>query len=137
MSAESPVLVDTSIWIEVLRQADPPLRNLLDQLIAEDRVRICAAILAELLQGATTAKDLEAAENLASALPILPATDKTWLEAGKLNQKLRSKGISVGLLDCYLAVLAQSHECILFSLDKHFPLIARHSSLQLMNILRQ
>ena len=132
MSAERGlVLVDTSIWIELLRHPDHAVRPLVDDLLTENRARFCAAVVAELLQGATTTKDLMAVEDLRQAVPSLEASDDTWLAAGRLSQKLRSKGAVIGLLDCYLSELAIRHRCPILSLDKHFPLIAKHASLDL------
>jgi predicted nucleic acid-binding protein len=135
MSDESrPVLVDTSVWIELLRHSAHPLRPFLEQMIAEDRARLCSAVVAELLQGATTPKDAAAAEALGKAIPLLQSDDSTWLEAGRLGQRLRMKGVGVGLLDCYIAALATTHGCAILSLDKHFPLMAKHSDLDLISI---
>jgi predicted nucleic acid-binding protein len=126
-----PVLIDTSIWVGLLRDPNYRMRGYVDELVAEDRARLCGAISAELLQGATTAKDTEAVEELSSSLPLMPATDESWKDAGHLSRKLRSKGITVGLMDCYIAAIAMSHGCMLLSEDKHFPLIAKHSSLDM------
>jgi predicted nucleic acid-binding protein len=127
-----PVLIDTSVWVELFRLPSHGLRPLVEDLIAGDQARICAAVAAELIQGATTAKDLEAAEDLAEAIPSLQASDETWTAAGRLSQKLRMKGAVVGLLDCYLAELALAHRCSILSLDKHFPLIAKHAPLEVL-----
>ncbi len=129
MSAEGkPVLIDdVSIWIELLRHPTHALRPLIDNLIAEDQARLCAAVSAELTKARRPAKDLSAAEDLTQAIPILEGEDKIWMDAGRLAQKLRSKGVIVGLLDCYLASIALAHDCAILSLDKHFSLIAKHS----------
>ena len=132
MSAEAkPVLVDTSVWVEMLRHAEHPLRPYVENLIAEDQARLCSAVCAELLQGATTSRDLQAVEDLIESVPILPCSDETWISAGRLSHKLRLKGLIIGLLDCYLAELALAHHSAIFSLDKHFLLISKHTSLEL------
>ena len=128
---DPPVLVDTSVWIELLRDSEHPLRSHLENLVATDRARICRAIVAELIQGAVSAKDLEAAEGLAETVPLLEADDFLWLEAGRLGRRLRQKGATVGLFDCYLAALATKHQCLLLSLDKHFAWISKASPLLL------
>ena len=134
MTAEAKlVLVDTSAWIELLRGTDHAVRGILESLMVEDRVCLCAVVMAELIQGATTSNDLHAAEELGENLPMLKAEDKTWFEAGHMAQRLRQKGVTVGLLDCYLASLSIQHDCQLLTLDKHFPLIAKHSTLELVS----
>ena len=129
--AELPVLVDTSVWIELLRHTDHPLRQHLESLVTEDRARLCAAVVAELIQGAVSPKDLAAAQTLAETVPMLEADDSLWLEAGRLARQLRRRGATVGLFDCYVAALAIKNDCLLLSLDKHFRLIAKASTLRL------
>jgi predicted nucleic acid-binding protein len=45
------VLVDTSIWIDAFRGANPTVKNALDSLLAEDRVVFCGVVEMELLHG--------------------------------------------------------------------------------------
>jgi hypothetical protein len=52
-------------------------------------------------------------------------TDDTWLGAGKLSFLMKKKGLTVHLIDCYIAVLANEHQCRLFSLDVHFKTIQK------------
>ena len=127
------VLIDTSVWVELLRHSIHPLRAAVDQLLSDDLARLCGPIAAELMQGATTAKDLAAVEALASAIPSLSISENHWLRAGRLGQKLRAKGVTVGLLDCYLAEAALAHDAAIFSLDHHFSLMAKHMSLRLFS----
>ena len=129
--SDKPVLVDTSVWVELLRRSVHPLRPHLDSLINADRARLCGVIIAELLQGAIGPKDISAVEELANAIPILESNDQTWIVSGRLSHRLRQQGSTVGLVDCYIAAIAQENRCLLLSLDKHFPIIAKHFSLEL------
>ena len=134
MSAErGPVLVDTSMWIELLRRPHHPARPVMDDLLNDNRARLCAAVAAELIQGAVTSRDLTASEELYRTVPMIAGGDDTWIAAGRLAQKLRSKGFTVGLIDCYIAEIALAHRCSIFTLDKHFPVIAKHTSLELFS----
>src|SRR5689334_9863700 len=108
MSVEG-VLIDTSIWIEILRHATHPLRAQLDLFIADDVARFCSIVVAELIQGALSEKELRAVEELERSVPFLEESNELWREAGKLGRHLRQKGVSVGLLDCYLASLSMTH----------------------------
>ena len=136
MSADSdPVMIDTSVWVELLRHPQTSLRAEIDALVGDGRARLCGAIVAELMQGAMTSKDMTAVEGLAQSIPNLKAEDVVWREAGKLGQRLRLKGVSVGLLDCYLAAVALEHRCQIMSLDKHFLMIAKHTDLRLVPLI--
>lgn len=46
------ILVDTSVWIDWLRQGTRPASLVLDRLIDEDDIRLAPVVLQELLQGA-------------------------------------------------------------------------------------
>ena len=129
--SDKPVLIDTSVWIELLRHSSHPLRLRLDRLVAADRARLCGVVIAELLQGAAGPKETAAVEELAKDIPVLESNDKTWIASGRLSHKLRQQGTTLGLIDCYIAALAQDHRCLLLSLDKHFPIIAKHFPLEL------
>ena len=129
--SDKPVLVDTSVWIELLRRSGHPLRPHLDSLINADRARLCGVIIAELLQGAAGSKEISAVEELSSTVPLLESNDRIWIDSGRLSHRLREQGTTVGLIDCYIAALAQNHRCLLLSLDKHFPIISKHSHLEL------
>jgi predicted nucleic acid-binding protein len=129
--SDKPVLVDTSVWVELLRRSAHPMRPHLDSLVNTDRARLCGVIIAELLQGAVGPKEISAVEELANAVPLLESNDQTWIASGRLSHRLRQQGTTVGLVDCYIAALAQDHRCLLLSLDKHFPIIAKHFPLEL------
>ena len=129
--SDKPVLVDTSVWVEILRRSVHALRPHLDSLINADRARLCGVVIAELLQGASGAKENAAVEEIADTIPLLESTDQIWIASGRLSRRLRQEGFTIGLMDCYIAALAQEHDCLLLSLDKHFPMIAKHFPLEL------
>ncbi len=118
----------------MLRHSHHALTPHVEDLLAEDRARICGLIAAELTQGAVTSKELSVVEELTRSIPLLEGTEQTWIEAGRWGRTLREKGVTVGLLDCYLAVMAKTHGCLLLSLDKHFTMIAKHFPLELDTI---
>lgn len=97
----------------------------------EGQAALAGPVIGELIQGAKTEKELKEIEGLLGAVPHLVPTSQTWQEAGRLSYTLRQKGITVHLLDCYLARLTIEHGASILSLDEHFSLIRRHSSLKL------
>ena len=52
-------LVDTSIWVEFFRGKSQVIRNRIIDLLTEDRIVICAVVVAELLLGARGKKEIE------------------------------------------------------------------------------
>ncbi|MBI4826362.1 MAG: PIN domain-containing protein, partial [Nitrospirae bacterium] len=65
------------------------------------------------------------------AFTILDQQDGTWEKAGRLSFQMKKKGITVHLVDCYIAVIADENRCRLFTLDKHFKEIKRFLKIEL------
>ena len=127
----SLVLVDTTIWIEHFRTREFALSPLLVRLREQGHACICGVILAELLQGSRSGKDSDLANSLTGTCRMLPDSIATWKGAGELAAALRRKGLTIGLIDCFLAVLAVEYHAEVLSLDGHFKDIAKHFPLEL------
>lgn len=59
------------------------------------------------MQGAKSEKELAVLRDFVHVFPFLAESQKNWHEAGELSFKLRRKGKTVGLSDCYIAVTAR------------------------------
>jgi predicted nucleic acid-binding protein len=125
LSAER-VLVDTSVWIEYFRGGDPSVTGIVEALIKGGAVVTAGIILAELLQGARTDREVEIIEDMKDTFEwiSLERSDESWIRAGKLSRDLRRAGNAVHLTDCLIAVLAVENRCRVASLDAHFRMIA-------------
>jgi len=115
------VLVDTSVWIAYF-QADPPDRiaDLVDEILNKSEVCVPKIVIAELIQGAHSEKDLKTIREFLDAFTILVEGEGAWIEAGTLSYTLKKKGRTVNLADCYIATLAKESGCSILTLDKHF-----------------
>jgi len=89
-----------------------------------------------LIQGAHSEKDLTTILDFLEAFYIIGEQENTWGEAGKLSYALKKKGKTVNLADCYIAVMAQEHDCAVLTLDKHFKDIQKVAALRLISIHR-
>lgn len=116
------VLVDTSAWIEFFRRKEP-WYSAISGLMDDKRVCCSGIILAELIQGAKSEKELEILRDFRHVFEFLDESLDLWQAAGELSNRLQRKGRSVGLSDCYLAVAAKTTGVELLTLDKHFDLI--------------
>jgi len=114
------VLVDTSVWVEYFRKGNPDLSARLDELMEVGGICIPAVVLAELIQGSKTELEIRTIEDLKDAFTVIDQKEGTWIEAGKLSYKLRRKGKSVHLTDCYIAVIARENGCAILTCDAHF-----------------
>jgi predicted nucleic acid-binding protein len=121
-NALDKVLVDTSAWIEFFRKKEP-WYSAISGLMDDKRICCSGIILAELIQGAKSEKELEVLRDFRHVFEFLDESVDLWQTAGELSNTLQRKGKSVGLSDCYLAASAKSHKVKILTLDKHFDVI--------------
>jgi len=119
MSAEK-VLVDTSVWVSYFRGGSPAIAEKVDCLLEGAEVCVPKIVLAELIQGAESEREISTIEDFFDAFTILDQSQNTWLKAGKLSRELKNRGKTIRLLDCYIAVIAQENACAILTLDEHF-----------------
>ncbi len=116
------ILVDTSAWIEFFRKKDP-WYSAISGLMDDKRICCSGIILAELIQGAKSEKELEVLRDFRHVFEFLDESLDLWQSAGEMSNALQRKGKSVGLSDCYLAASAKAHKVKILTLDKHFDVI--------------
>ena len=116
------ILVDTSAWIEFFRKKEP-WYSAISVLMDDKRICCSGIILAELIQGAKSEKELEVLRDFRHVFEFLDESVNLWQAAGELSNTLQRKGKSVGLSDCYLAASAKARKVKILTLDKHFDVI--------------
>jgi predicted nucleic acid-binding protein len=119
MSAEK-ILIDTSVWIEYFRNKSSPITDKIDRILDEEEVCVPKIVMAELMQGAKSKKELSIIGDFIEAFNVIDQRDDTWIKAGRLSYNLKKKGKKIHLLDCYIAVIAQEYGCKIFTLNRHF-----------------
>jgi len=117
---DSRVLIDTSIWIAYFKNRDRHLAEKVDDVLKFTDVYVPKVVIAELIQGAKSEKEIAVIEELVEAFNIIDQKESTWLNAGRLSFSMKRKGITVNIVDCYIAVLANENNCKIFTLDEHF-----------------
>lgn len=128
---DKPVIVDTFVWIDYFRKISPRVEGHVDRLLGQHEVVIPKIVFAELVQGVRDKKEIKTLKEYFKPFLFLGEHSKTWEKAGVLSFKMKKKGMTVNLTDCYIATLAKEHRCQIYSLDKHFQWIAQHGSIQL------
>ena len=121
------VLVDTGVWIDLLRNRDTAATTRLRQLLARGLAAVAPVIVQELLQGASSASSLQALREHFVALPmVLPrSVIGTYAAAGELYARCRWLGVTPrSPLDCLIAELAIENELPLLHDDRDFDRIA-------------
>lgn len=126
------VLIDTSVWIAYF-QAHAPAGVLekVDELFSDGDIHVPKIVLAELIQGAHSEKNLEVIRAFVEAFMIIGESADTWMDAGRLSFALKKKGKTINLADCYIAILAKEHKCSILTLDKHFKEIQKETGVKI------
>lgn len=127
------VLIDTSIWIAYLQARAPKhIAELVDEHLSMSDIYVPKIVIAELIQGAHSEKDLAVIREFLEAFHVIGEGEDTWFKAGNLSYALKKKGKTVNLADCYIAVMAKEHDCSVMTLDKHFHDIQKQTGLRLI-----
>ncbi|MBI4843835.1 MAG: PIN domain-containing protein [Nitrospirae bacterium] len=125
------ILIDTSVWIAYFKASDTVLAERVDDLLTVAEICVPKVVIAELTQGAKSEQEVMAIGEFIGAFTILDQQDGTWEKAGRLSFQMKKKGVTVHLVDCYIAVIADENHCRLFTLDKHFKEIKRFLKIEL------
>ena len=123
------IVVDTSVWVSVLRSSVSPEAPILAGLLDADEVGLAVPVRVELLSG-VSAKDRAALKRALSALPVLYPTDDTWRLLDAWTEKASKSGQHFGVGDLLVGALAAEAGGLVWSLDADF---ARMEKLKLVD----
>jgi len=127
------VLVDTSAWIEYLRDRPGPAADAVDALIRSGEMATTDAVVLEVLVGPTNE---EAANRLADLLALgtlLHQESPVDVEGGAaIYRACRRNGFTPrSSLDCVIAAVAIRNDVPVLHRDRDFDVIARHTALRI------
>ncbi len=127
------VLIDTSVWIAYFQASGSiSLSDQVDELLSRSSILVPKIVLAELIQGAHSEKDVAVIRGFLDAFHTIGERDDTWVKAGQLSYALKKKGKTINLADCYISIIALEHQCVVLTLDKHFREIQKVTGLKLL-----
>lgn len=120
------IMVDTSIWIDVLKDKT-------GTLVAEFRKRIEGEVIVfnrfvqlELLQGVKNEIEWKNLNDYLETQYYLETKDSTWSQAAKIYYDLRKTGITIrSSIDCCIAQIAIENQVLMLHKDKDFSDIAQ------------
>ena len=119
------VLVDTSVWVDVFRDASGSQRDSLRDVIGEDDVVLTRFNQLELLQGAREEREWALLVSYLDNQEYLEARPETWRDAARIFFELRRRGQTIrSPIDCCIAQLALEHDALLIHRDRDFQTIA-------------
>lgn len=124
------ILVDTSAWIEFLRDTGSPICERVDAVLASE-IGVCDAVRMEVLAGARDEQHLRGLERLLARAVRLRTTPADFDEAAALYRRCRRGGETVRkLIDCLIASVAMRTGAAILHNDRDFDVIARHAGLK-------
>jgi predicted nucleic acid-binding protein len=125
------ILVDTSAWVEFLRDTGSPVCQRVDELLDAD-LAMCDAIVMEVLAGARDENHLARLRGLLARATLVPITAEDYDHAASLYRTCRRSGETVRrLVDCLIAAVAIRSDAAILHNDADFAVLARHTPLTL------
>jgi predicted nucleic acid-binding protein len=126
------LLVDTSIWVTLLRGTVPQLAERLTTRASDgSRIAMCEPVAMELLTGARQSA-LAEVERLVDGLPSLALDpDIDFRAAAELARRARQGARTVrSSMDCLIAAVATRHDAVVLHHDRDFDVLASVSRLR-------
>lgn len=113
------VLVDSNIYIQLLRDGRDPVRVLADWIGSGDLVT-CGMVRLEVERGIRLERIRKRMSALMSLMIDVPTTPRIWEDATRLAWKLDRKGIVLPSQDHLIATCALSIGAAILTDDAHF-----------------
>jgi predicted nucleic acid-binding protein len=129
------VLVDSSVWIDLLNDTATAHREALARAIkAPEPIFITGLILTEILQGLRSDAAARRVANMMSAFRMVGELEPDdYRKAATLYRACRDQGVTLrSTIDCVIAQTCLKHNLPLLSRDKDFESIAQVSPLRLV-----
>jgi len=116
------VLVDSSIYIQLIRDGKDPVQTLAGTFDVTE-IAGCSVVRCEVLRGMVRPK---AKEHLAAFFDLLinvPTDGRVWEETEEMAWQLDRKGRVLPLTDLLIAVCALRLGAAVLTLDRHFEVV--------------
>lgn len=130
------ILIDTSAWIEFLRDTGSDVCNSVDELLEQD-IAISDAIQMDLLAGARDESHLQNLRSLLARAALISTLATDYEDAAALYRRCRRRGETVRkLMDCLKASTAIREGLPILHNDADFDVLARHTALRIYGAKR-
>ena len=128
------LVVDTSLWSLILRRSqieheNPFVKAFRGHLTAEDGLFLIGNILQELLDGLRSENQFQRLIGSLEPFPLLTLSRATYVEAARLRNQCRQKGVQAGPADFLISCACIEHGFPLLTADQDFLRISKHSEL--------
>ena len=124
-------LIDTSAWVEFLRDTGTAVCDEVDRLLGTD-IAITDPVVMEVLAGAHDERHLRELRGLLARAHLLRCEASDFEAAAALFRRCRRRGQTVRrLIDCLIAAVAIRNNVALLHADADFDILARNTELLL------
>lgn len=125
------MIVDSSAWVEYLRDTNSVVCNAVDDLLRTGDARICDAIVMEVLAGGRDDAHVRRLTGLLALARPVETTSAHYALAASLYRTCRQRGDTVRkMLDCLIAAIAIDANLPVLHADRDFDVLARHTGLR-------
>lgn len=126
-------LLDTSAWIEFLRDRDQPSADLVEALLESGAAAVTEPVSMEILQGGRSPSHTRLLQSLLSRASLVRVESADFAEAAFLYRLCRANGETVrSSVDCLIAAVAIRTDTPVLAFDRDFVALARHTPLELV-----
>lgn len=124
------ILIDTSAWVECLRDTGGAVCDRVDQLLGEE-IAVCDPVRMEVLAGARTEQHLRDLRGMLARATTLPTLPSHCENAAALCRACRQQGETVRkLIDCLIGAVAIHADVPVLHADADFDVLSRYTSLR-------
>ncbi len=128
------ILVDTSAWVEFLRDTDSPVCTRVDELL-DGEIATCDPVRMEVLAGARDENHLTDLRRLLARASTIHLVPGDYEDAAAAYRTCRRRGETVRkLIDCLIGAVAIRADVPVLQADSDFDVLARHTPLQLTEV---
>lgn len=113
------VLVDSSVWIRLMREGRDPVQILVERAKTCD-LATCGMVRLEVLRGIIRRGVRDAVEEFMNVMINVPADNRIWETAAQEAWQLDRRGITLPAQDLVIAACAQRIEATVLTFDHHF-----------------
>ena len=124
------ILIDTSAWVEFLRDTGSVVCTVVEELLAGD-VGVCEPVRMEVLAGARDESRLMDLRRLLARAAVIPTQATDYEVAAALYRRCRREGETVRkMMDCLIGAIAIRAGVPILHSDADFDVLARHTELR-------
>ena len=125
------ILIDSSAWIEFLRDTDGWVCHRVDELLEQD-IAVCGPVRMEVLAGARSEQHLQSLRGLLGRAVTLPTGPTEYDDTAMLYRQCRRDGETIrNLIDCLIASIAIGADVAVLHNDRDFDVLARCTDLRI------